>query len=218
LRFSFANSFEINAQTIGANGITDGSDCEQVGVVSSDWLDGFLQATVLPTLTNSGVVSPRAVVFFLLTNVVQSDTGPVTIENCCILGYHSAAGTPVQTYGTIDWNTTSTRFLGVSDASVASHEIGEWMDDPLGNNPTPQWGNIGQVSGCQNNWEVGDPLSGILMPAIMVNGQTYQMQELGFFSWYFNNSNTGSVGAGGSFSSNATFKGPSKDCPPGGTN
>ena len=106
----------------------------------------------------------------------------------------------------------------MSDASIASHEIGEWMDDPLAYNPTPPWGNVGQVSGCQANLEVGDPLSGTLMPPITMNGKEYQMQELAFFSWYFNKANDPSVGAGGKFSSNGTFQGPAKACPPGGTN
>jgi hypothetical protein len=126
-------------------------------------------------------------------------------------------GAPVQTYATIDWD-TSGNFSCVSDASIASHEIGEWMDDPLANNDTTPWGNVGQVSGCQSNWEVGDPLSGTLMPPITMNGKEYQMQELAFFSWYFNKDGDPSVGAGGKFSSNGTFQGPAKACPPGGTN
>ena len=92
------------------------------------------------------------------------------------------------------------------------------MDDPLANNATPPWGNIGQVSGCQTNWEVGDPLSGALMTSIMLNGLGYQMQELAFFSWFFNGSGNPSTGAGGKFSSNGTFQGAAKACPPGGTN
>jgi hypothetical protein len=43
------------------------------------------------------------------------------------------------------------------------------------------------------------------------------LQELAFFSWYFNAHTTPSLGEGGKFSSNGTFGGPSKTCPPGGT-
>jgi hypothetical protein len=56
------------------------------------------------------------------------------------------------------------------------------------------------------------------MPPITMNGKEYQMQELAFFSWYFNEAGAPSVGAGGKFSSNGTFQGPAKACPPGGTN
>ena len=56
------------------------------------------------------------------------------------------------------------------------------------------------------------------MPAIMMNGKSYQMQELGFFSWFFNRNGDPSIGAGGKFSANGTFSGSAKACPPGGTN
>ena len=72
--------------------------------------------------------------------------------------------------------------------------------------------------GIPKGVEVGDPLSGTLMPAVTMNGKAYLMQELGFFSWYFNSAADPSVGAGGVFSSNGTFRGASKPCPPGGTN
>jgi hypothetical protein len=218
LGVSYANSFELTATMVGSHGTTAGSGCSQLGILASDWLDGILQGNVIPALTASGAVSPKAVVFFLLKNTVQSEVDPPTEQACCILGYHSAMGSPVQTYGTMNWDTSGNFGSGTSDASISSHEIGEWMDDPLGNNATPPWGNIGQVSGCQNNWEVGDPLSGTLMPAITMNGKAYQMQELAFFSWFFNKSGDPSVGAGATFSSNGTFHGPSRLCPPGGTN
>jgi hypothetical protein len=217
LKISFASSYLLDAATVGNHGITVGSGCGQLGVLSTDWLDAFLRSTVIPSLTSSGTISPKSVVFFLLKNVVQGTTDPPTVNaNCCILGYHTAVGSPVQTYGTIDWE-TSGNFDGLSDASIASHEIGEWMDDPLAKNATPPWGNIGQVSGCQANWEVGDPLSGTLMPAITMNGKSYQMQELALFSWFFNKAGDPSVGAGGKFSSNGTFQRPASVCPPGGT-
>ena len=217
LSYTFADAFTLTADVVSTHGTTAGSGCAQIGILSINWLDGYLQNTVLPALTKAGTVSASAAVLFLFENIVQSDAEPPTTSSCCILGYHSASGTPVQTYGTMDWD-TSGNFGGVSDVAIASHEIGELMDDPLANNATPPWGAVGQVSDCQNNWEVGDPLSGTLMPAITMNGKGYQMQELGFFSWYFNSSTDPSVGAGGKFSSNGTFSGPAKVCPPGGTN
>lgn len=59
---------------------------------------------------------------------------------------------------------------------------------------------------------------GTLMPATTMNGKAYQMQELGFFSWYFNKETDPSLGTGSKFSSNGAFLGPAKSCPPGGTN
>jgi hypothetical protein len=155
----------------------------------------------------------------LLYNVVMSAGAP-TLTNCCILGYHGAtAGPPSgKTYSPMEFDQTGIFGPSVNDTSVAAHEIGEWMDDPYGKNPTPAWGGIGQVSGCQSNLEVGDPLSGKMFPAVkMSNGFTYHLQELAFFSWFYNAQSDPSIGAGGKFSDNGTFKGPAKVCPPGGT-
>lgn len=156
--------------------------------------------------------------FFVLYNSVMS-VGPANNLNfCCVLGFHNALGAPGQTYGIAEFEgRNQTVFGGVSDTSVHAHEIGEWLDDPGGNNPvSPPWGNIGQVSGCQGNLEVGDPLSGTLMPPVLMpNGFTYNLQELAFFSWFTRDSP--SLGAGGVYSSNATFLGFAQPCPPGGT-
>jgi hypothetical protein len=85
-----------------------------------------------------------------------------------------------------------------------SYEVAEWMDDPLGTNPTPAWGHVRQVGGCQNNLEVGDRLSGTDIPTVtMPNGFTYHLQELAFFSWFYG---PPSIGSGGLFSDNGTFK------------
>jgi hypothetical protein len=106
-----------------------------------------------------------------------------------------------------------------TDTVIASHEIAEFMNDPLGSNGTPLWGNVGQVpaGSCQGNLEVGDPLTGTF-GTIALNNYTYHLQEQAFFSWFFNSTSTPSLGAGGKFSSSGTFAGPSKICPPGGTN
>lgn len=212
---NFTTAAEVSISP-GTHGTTYSSGCSLLGIVANTWLDNYLKNTLLPQLTNSGVVSPTKFVIFLVKNVVQSSVDPPNVNNCCILGYHGAKGNPVQTYSPMDWDTTGL-FSGVADASIASHEMAEWFDDPLGTNPTSAWGNIGQVSGCQSNLEVGDPLSGTLMPSITLGGKAFHMQEQAFFSWFFNSSVTASTGAGGKFSSNGKFTGPSKTCPPGGT-
>ncbi len=81
--------------------------------------------------------------------------------------------------------------------------MGEWLDDPLGNNPTPPWGHIGQETGCDNTLEVGDALSGTSV-GVTLNGFTYHPQELAFLSWFFDQSP--SIGVNGWYSSNGTFK------------
>jgi hypothetical protein len=215
--------------TIGG-GITTGSGCGTLGVLylnpngPGGDIDAYLQNTVIPSLGIDATTFP----LFVIRNVVMSLSTPPNLTNCCVLGYHNAYKSPVQTYGIAEYDSSGDFGGGVADISVTSHEVGEWLDDPLGTNPTPPWGGIGQVSGCQSNWEVGDPLSGTMFPSIlMANGVTYHPQELAFFGWYFdgdappaipvviNGANV--VGAGSKFSTNGTFTGPANVCPPGGT-
>lgn len=181
------------------------------GIMDINAFDPWVTSVALP----AAHVTPNQFPILLLYNVVMS-VGLPTINNCCINGYHGAIGG--QTYSPMEFDETGIFGSAVSDTSVAAHEIGEWMDDPFGNNPTPAWGHIGQVGGCQGNLEDGDPLSGTMFPAVkMSNGFTYHLQELAFMSWFYNSSTTPSTAAGGKFSDNGTFKGPSKVCPPGGT-
>lgn len=184
-----------------------------MGGIDYDYIDNLILTTLIPSLAGQGV-GPTTFPLFLISNVVIYDT---TTSNCCILGYHGAAssGSNLQTYSISDFDTTGS-FGNTRDASVLTHEVAEWMDDPSGGNPTPAWGGIGQVGGCQGNLEVGDPLSGTLFPnVVMPNGYTYHVQELAYYSWFFGRP---SIAAGGKYSNNGTFAGDAKACPPGGTN
>ena len=223
INWSTAAAITITADS--TNGITAGSGCALLGIVPQSFVESQL-ASALQTLTASGVVSTTKFVQFLSSNVVMSSVTPPTglgTTTCCNWGYHSAIGNPPQFYGIAEYNTA----LPGTDLIVASHEIAEFMNDPLLTNATPPWGGIGEnLTSCRGNLEVGDPLVVALYPGgqnpvgpvpITVNGYTYGMQELAFFSWYFNSPTTASLGAGGKFSSNGTFTGPSKPCPPGGT-
>jgi len=199
----------------GKGGSFSVGGCEHLGIMDLATFDAFVQGTLVPFVAAHGG-GPTSLPIILLYNVVIAApfvTG--TTDNCCILGYHSVFSTPaVQTYSVGEFDSVGV-FSNVSDVAAPSHEIGEWMNDPLGNNFVPLWGNIGQVSGCQNNLEVGDPLSGTLFPSVTLNSFTYHMQELAFFSWFMG---TPSLGVGGDFSNNGTFKGDAVLCPPGGTN
>jgi hypothetical protein len=148
-------------------------------------------------------INVKRFVLFLFYNAVMSVGNPTNLNNCCVLGYHSSVGS--QTYGNTEFEgRNQTLFGGTADTSIMSHEIGEWMDDPLGNNPTPAWGHIGQVGGCQGNLEVGDPLSGTLMPVVkMPNGFSYHLQEMAFFDWFYRISP--SIVVNGWYSDNGTF-------------
>ena len=77
-------------------------------------------------------------------------------------------------------------------------------------NNTNPWGNIGQVSGCQTNLEVGDPLSGKLQ-STRLGGKTWHPQELAFFSWFYHQ--RPSIGVNRWYSSNGTFTSAAAPCP-----
>jgi hypothetical protein len=172
--------------------------CGPLGIVNINTLGPIL----VNQLAAQGFNSSQFPIF-LLYNVVMSIGAPNNLNKCCVLGFHGATGSPIQTYSPIDFDTTGLFGPAVQDTSIAAHEVAEWMDDPFGNNPTPAWGHIGQVSGCQNNLEVGDPLTGTNVPTVNgANGFAYHLQELAFFSWFYG---AHSIAVNGWFSDNNTF-------------
>ena len=189
--------------------------CENLGIMDLNTWDAFVQGTLIPFVAAHGG-GTTSFPLFLLYNVGMSTFMAGMPQGCCVLGYHNAFifGGNVQTYGVGDFDSQHT-IAGTADISALSHEVGEWMNDPTGNNPTPAWGGIGQVKACQPNFEVGDPLSGTLFPSVTLSSFTYHPQELAFFSWFYASP---SLGSGGKFSNNGTFGGDAKACPPGGTN
>jgi hypothetical protein len=174
-----------------------------IGAANINWLDPFLQKTVLPSLKSQGVSSSTFPVF-VLHNFVEY-VG--TVSQCCVLGYHNDNGG--QTYGVAMYD--NSKFFGSQsqDISAMSHEVAEWQNDPSTVNPTPVWGHVGQVTGCQSNLEVGDPLSGTTY-TIKLGGFTYHPQELAFFSWFYRQKP--SLGVHGWYSDQGKFKSPSKPC------
>src|SRR6266700_5110012 len=170
------------------------------GAANINWLDPFLQSTVIPSLASQGVTSTTLPIF-VLHNFVEYIGN---VSQCCVLGYHNIFNTSAgaQTYSLAMYD-NSHAFTGSSDISALSHEVGEWQNDPNTVNPTPAWGHIGQVTGRQSNLEVGDPLSGTTF-ADTLNGFTYHPQELAFFSWFYHQSP--SLGVNGWFSNKGTFR------------
>jgi hypothetical protein len=179
---------------------------ERTAAFEINWFDKQLTSTVLPSLTSQGV-TVKTFPVFLLRDVVGYDT---TTNNCCILGYHGVTQTGAgrQTYGVVDYE-SSKRFSDALDVNTMAHEVAEWQDDPFGTNPTKPWGHTGQVTGCQGNLEVGDPLSGNSVP-VTTGGHLYHPQELAFFSWFYHQSP--SLGVNGLYSNNGTFTAPAAPC------
>jgi hypothetical protein len=191
------------AQTItvpAASGKIAGSACSghSVGAVDMTFvmnkLPGLLTALKIPKTTFP---------LFVSYDVVETSGG-----GCCTFGWHFFTSAN-QTYG-IGAYYDPGLFTGTADISALTHEVGEWMNDPFGNNLVPTWGHIGQVAGCQTNLEVGDPLSGNVFTA-KLNGFTYHMQDLAFFSWFARQSP--SIAINGQYSVLKHLTAPSKPCP-----
>jgi hypothetical protein len=196
--------------------------CGAVGVVNVNDLEtavNNLLASMSPTV-NIGTLP------MILVNSVVSSFDSDKLDGCCVLGFHSSfnVGPNLQVTSIFDFDYSNA--FGNQDVTVISHELGEAIFDPMGNNPTPVWGNIGQdagncpAGGGQNNLEVGDPLSpGFGTPTneftlvSPVNGITYHLQELAFFNWFFGGTN---LGIPGHYSDNGTFTGDAILCSLGG--
>jgi hypothetical protein len=175
-------------------GITEPAHCGRIGRVWGPSFEALVRTIILPQLPRFGVGAKAFPVFLLLNTLTD-------FPDATAAGYHNRVAIGGQTYGVSLFDTSGS----ISpDVSVLSHEIAEWYDDPYLNNATPAWGHIGQVEGCQNNLEVGDPLTRTLWPPIkMPNGFVYHVQETAFFSWFFRQ--VPSLGLGGWYSSFGTF-------------
>lgn len=148
---------------------------------------------------NLGIINPNAwssILTGLINKYATSTQLPIVMAynlvlgynstQCCIIGYHGAygRGSGTQTFAFGAYTDPGIFGSGIQDIHAWTHEIGEWANDPFINNATPAWGHVGQVTGCQNNFEVGDPLTGTPFK-VKLNGFTYHPQELAFVSWFY---------------------------------
>lgn len=149
----------IEANAFGAN----------VAVVNINWFDSQIQS-LLTTL-----VAPNQIGIFLTYDTYLSENSG--LSGCCIGGYHSYTGT--QAY--IEATYVDQVGAFAQDVSALSHEVGEFVDDPFGNNVVPLACGLGAVL------EVGDPEEGFANFGAFpytVNGFTYNLQDLVFLPYF----------------------------------
>ncbi len=178
------------SRTVG--GVCAGTK-HRIGEIPIGGYDAIVQhlATLFATTAQVPVV--------LSYNVFETSNGA-----CCILGYHSAFGRSAgtQVYAVGAYNDAGIFNVPIEDIHAWTHELGELFNDPFVSNVTPPWGHVGQVSGCSNVLEVGDPLTGKAF-TLLVNGFRYHPQELAFFSWFFRTTSSGTAGL---YSFEGTFR------------
>lgn len=153
-------------------GHTEAGPCAKIGTVDINFFN-----TRAKLLISKLKIPKTSLPLFVTYNTFLTDGG-----QCCILGYHSVTSDN-HTYSVAAYSDHGIFNVPIEDIHAMSHELGEWLDDPLVNNATPAWGHIGQVSGCQNNLEVGDPVTGIAFTAVL-DGTTYHPEDLVFLPWF----------------------------------
>jgi hypothetical protein len=160
---------------VGANGSTVAGPCARIGEVDINFFDNIAQG-----LVSSLGIPATSLPLFLDYNTFWTQGG-----GCCVLGYHFV--TPANhTYSVAAYTDPGIFNVPIEDIHALSHELGEWMDDPFGNNIVPAWGHVGQVGGCQSNLEVGDPVTGNAF-TVTTGGAfpfTYHPEDLVFFPWF----------------------------------
>jgi hypothetical protein len=136
---------------------------------------GFYVTTLLSIRSQLPQIVPTALAIALTYNTFITDP-----TFGFILGFHYAIdfGAGLQTF--ISAAYTDLGLYNPGDVAVLSHEVGEWIDDPVANNPTPGWFFRGQ---CQTSLEVGDPLTGVGF-SVTNKTSTYHLQDLAFLPWF----------------------------------
>lgn len=190
-----------------ASGKSSSAPCGRTGAMELNWFDALLQNTVFPKLPADA--GSGAMPVFVLYNTAMYEND---ISTCCVLGYHSIrnnVATGPQPYAVATFD-TSGAFGQVKDVAALSHELGEWVANPVLNNRTPAWLNPQSSSACSTVMEVGDPLDSKILPVAMPNGYTYHVQELAFKSWFYRD--TPSTAINSWYSSNGTVTTPPASC------
>jgi hypothetical protein len=164
---------------VGGNGSTQAGPCARIGKVDINFFDNIAM-NLLTTLA----IPANTLPIFLSYNTFETIGG-----GCCVLGYHSTNNAGTQAYAVGAYSDPGIfNASGIRDIHALSHEIGEWMDDPLipAVNIVPAWGHVGQVGGCQNNLEVGDPVTGSAFTVNMggLYPFTYHPEDLVFLPWF----------------------------------
>lgn len=143
----------------------------KVGEVDINWIDAQFQ-----TIINQNTqITPGSLPIFLTYDTYLTQFG-----GCCIGGYHTSYGniSAPQAYA----HFTYLDFVGdfSQDVSALSHEVGEWVDDPLVVNTS------GNPVAC-GILEVGDPEEGFTNYGgfpYAVNGFSYNLQDLVFLPYF----------------------------------
>jgi hypothetical protein len=213
-----AKSYAVNLKDTGKPVVislsvpsNEGTTKKVTGFCRGDF--GTVDLTWLASQISTAKWSVKQFSVVLLWDVVQTTSG------CCVGGYHSYYENNGGQNGVAGVMTISNAGLftaaGLQDINIPTHEFGEAINDPFGDNVVPAWGHIGQQPNCQGNLEVGDPLTGTVYDGgagIKFKGFTYHPQELVYFNWFTQQTKYADYGADGVYSMSGSFTSPAQLC------
>lgn len=184
----------------------------------------------LNTLVQTEPITVNSIPIFVTRNAVYGDFAANQPTDCCIGGFHTAFEVNqtatqifVQTLAfatSLDPDVADGLFGDpgeLADVNGLSHEMAETMNDPFGNNITPNYQIPGAPAGtCQNVLEVGDVVE-YLSPDytdVTLHGFTYHPQTLGLLQWFEGKTHSNAFHGDYSFPDPAKLTGPFTACPP----
>jgi hypothetical protein len=151
----------------------DGSTASPYGtktiLANISWFDPLAQSL----LSSLSIPSDSLPIFVTTQAYLSNNSGR---SGCCIGGYHNWNG--ASAYAEFSYIQQSGVFS--QDVSALSHEVGEYVDDPLTNN-TDVPASCGTNGNEQQIYEVGDPLeveANFGDYAYTVGSATYHLQDL----------------------------------------
>jgi hypothetical protein len=159
-----------------------------VGTADIFWFDTQLENYI----TAHPQIVPNSIPIFVTYDSYLTEFG-----GCCIGGYHSSYGSSAAPQAYSHFTYIDHTGIFSQNVSALSHEIGEWMDDPLVVNTS------GNPVSC-GILENGDPEEGFSNYggfSYTLNGFTYTLQDLVYLE-YFGAPSTTSVGGLLSFQGN----------------
>ncbi len=137
----------------------------------------YFDAQINTIITQFSQIQPNTFPIFETSNVYLTEGG------CCIGGYHSATG--AQSYAHFTFINHTGNFS--MDVSALSHEVGEWVDDPLVNGENIVACGILEVGDPLEQGSSGHPYGTWVYP---LHGFTYHLQDLVFLRYFGAPTNT----------------------------
>jgi len=148
----------ITIKVTSKTAISKGPHGVKIGTVS----DAMIDDAALKYIKANTTIAPNGYAIFLTYNVATPDA----------CGYHSNVGKQAYAFVMYDDNNVCGAVDG--DVDTLSHEVAEFVDDPWGNNVTPDKTHI---------LEVGDPATAYGF-YVQATSFKYTLQDLMFHDWF----------------------------------